>query len=311
MSEITVYWKPSNALLRQEFIATGIQPATGDRKLSIDMVPLTPEQRELLLAAQDKNVLPYLTKKYELLDTPNYRGEFIEMQTLTLEAVPTLEQVLAMVRERMEIKAEARRREKAENERRAAVERRNEALVKRAEAEIAALEADGDLEGLRHYSPGPMEPMDWVPYNRRYSYDVTSAIKRLEAAERKAEMHRWAEMHGSEYLRKCLERDYRCDRIYVFERVAREAPGGYIVDFYGKASWNERTNPSADALIIEGEALELGKKIGATGVGIYWLTSAPQDQPEGDHDDELALDFGCEAVIIHGYLGKYDLVKYV
>lgn len=310
MSEIAVYWKPSNALLRQEFIATGVQPATGDRKLSIDLVPLTPEQRELLLTAQDKNVLPYLTQKYELLDTPNYRGEFIEMQTLTLEAVPTLEQVLAMVRERMEIKAEARRREKAENERRAAVERRNEALVKRAEAEIAALEAAGDLEGLRHYSPGPMEPMDWVPYNLRYSYDVMSAIKRLEDAERKAEMHRWAKMHGSEHLCKCLERDYRCDRIYVFERVAKEAPG-YTVDFYGKASWNERTNPSHDALILEEEAIELAKKIGATGVGIYWLTSAPQDQPDGDHDDELALDFNCEAVIIHGYLGKYDLVKYI
>ena len=310
MSEITVYWKPSNALLRQEFIATGVQPATGDRKLSIDLVALTLEQRELLLTAQDKNVLPYLTQKYGLLDTPNYSGEFIEKQTLTLEASPTLEQVLEMVRERMEIKVEARRREKAENERRAAVEQRNKALVERAETEIAALEAAGDLEGLRHYSPGPMEAMDWVPYNRRQSYDVTSAIKRLEAAARNAEMHRWAEMHGSERLRKCLERDYRCDRIYVFERAVQEAPG-YTVDFYGKARWNERTNPSHDALMLEEEALELAQKIGATGVGIYWLTSAPQDQPDSDHDDELPLDFDCEAIIIHGYLGKYDLVKYV
>lgn len=310
MSEITVYWNPSKVLLRQEFIATGVQPATGHRKLSIDLVSLTPEQREVLIV-QDGS-LTDLTHEWRLLDEPSYSGEFLDQRDpITFDAVPTVEQVIALVGKRQAIKAEAKRREAEEDARRSEIMQRNLARVERANTEIAELEAAGDLEGLRHYTPGAMEPMPWVAFNHNPSYDVRPAIKRLEAAAFDAEMRRWAEAHGSEHLRKCLARDYRCDRIYVLERSACEAPG-YVVDFYDHASWNKRSNPSHAALIAEAEAIELAKQIGAGGAGIYWLTGAPKDRPDDADQEDEGYDFEeCEIVAILNYLGKYDLVKYI
>lgn len=63
--------------------------------------------------------------------------------------------------------------------------------------------------------------------------------------------------------------------------------------------WNERTYPSVDALKWETEADALAEKIGGKSIGVVWLT----DDGEGYFD-------ACEGVVITGYLGKYDLIRF-
>ena len=116
--------------------------------------------------------------------------------------------------------------------------------------------------------------------------------RRQEAARQEAERRAWALAHGSSRLRKCIEMEYDCQRLYVFERAAFERPG-YVVDFDDKAAWKARSGPS--------EAARVGGEV-------VWLTrlplddGAPEDYQEGWEDER-------EAVVIRHYLGKYDLIK--
>lgn len=129
--------------------------------------------------------------------------------------------------------------------------------------------------------------------------DLAAEETRLaaEKAARLAERARWAAEHGSPRLRKCVEQEYDCQRLYVLERATLEHPG-YTVDFDDAARWKVRGGPSEAAL---DEAARIGGEV-------VWLTrypvndGAPEDY-QGEWEEER------EAVVISNYLGKYDLIK--
>lgn len=110
---------------------------------------------------------------------------------------------------------------------------------------------------------------------------------------READKHTWITAHGSDFLRRaCLAGGYDCQRRYVEERAALEFPG-YVVDFKDYARWRDRSCPSEVAL-AEAERV--------SGL-VVWLTASPEE-------DENDLD-PCEAVVVRGYLDKYDLIREV
>ena len=126
-----------------------------------------------------------------------------------------------------------------------------------------------------------------------------------EAAENAAaekERTDWIAAHGSDHLRAASDAGYDCKRLYVIERAALEHPG-YILDFDDNAQWRDRSCPSEDALAEElrvTPALTEGES-----VLVVWLTDPPRDRREEDDEDWES----CEAVVIRGFLGDYDLVR--
>ena len=108
---------------------------------------------------------------------------------------------------------------------------------------------------------------------------------------READKHTWITAHGSDFLKRaCLAGGYDCQRRYVEERAGVEAPG-YVVDFKDAAQWRDRSCPS-EAALAEAERV--------SGL-VVWLVASP---------DREAYDFAeREAVVIRGYLDKYDLIK--
>lgn len=130
------------------------------------------------------------------------------------------------------------------------------------------------------------------------------AVAEAEAAEkerRDAERREWITLHGSAYLRKCLAGGYDCQRRYVIERAGVEFPG-YVVDYNDVAAWKDRAGPSE-------AALDEATRVSGT---VVWLTAMPSSAVPNRDDDEYGdNDFEpCEAVVVRGFLGKYDLVRF-
>lgn len=116
---------------------------------------------------------------------------------------------------------------------------------------------------------------------------------KLEREQREAERAAWIAEHGSPALRRRAAAGYDCQRRYVFERAALEYPG-FLVDYADNAAWKSRSDPS-DAALDEAERV---------GGRVVWLTRLPRvDEEEDEYFGET------EAVVVEGFLGKYDLIK--
>lgn len=116
----------------------------------------------------------------------------------------------------------------------------------------------------------------------------SEAAAKAREAQAQADRAAWVTAHGSDYLKKAVNAGYDCQRLYVTERAAMEHPA-YVVDYQDTARWNDRSCPSEAAL---DEALRVNGEV-------VWLTNHPADE-----DDRQ-----CEAVVIRGYLGQYDLIR--
>ena len=125
--------------------------------------------------------------------------------------------------------------------------------------------------------------------------------EKAEREQRKKEKVAWAAAHGSDYLKRCVALGYDCQRRYVIERAALEFPD-YTVDFDGLARWKDRACPSEEALAEVARLIEQGHD-----AICVWATSPPYKM---DNEDWADWDDG-EAIVVHGYLGKYDLVKFI
>lgn len=127
--------------------------------------------------------------------------------------------------------------------------------------------------------------------------------QREEAAKAQREQERadWIEAHGSDHLRAAVAAGYDCQRQYASERAALEHPG-YEVDFNDQARWKSRSCPSEDALA---EELRVRAHEEAT-AEVVWLTRAPQSVPVDGWEEDWQER---EAVVISGWLGKYDLIR--
>lgn len=127
-----------------------------------------------------------------------------------------------------------------------------------------------------------------------------SNIKRdEEKKQREQEKRDWILKHGSQYLKDCLELNVKANKEYVFERAGIEFPG-YVVDYSDDARWDDKVSPSKEAL-KELKGLR-AKKVESE---IVWL----KDRYFTESNDYDNNPTPCEAVMIHNYLGKYDLVK--
>jgi hypothetical protein len=107
---------------------------------------------------------------------------------------------------------------------------------------------------------------------RREREERRKAEAEAEAAalqeKREAEKAAWIAEHGSERLKLAHAGGYNCHRLYLEERVTLELGEGWLVDL-GKADWEERVNPSLEALKV---ATTLPK--GYEGE-VVWLTKEP------------------------------------
>jgi hypothetical protein len=186
--------------------------------------------------------------------------------------------------------------------------------VDRERAAIDALEVVGDVAGLEAYRPTvdprlTLSGADNALYNFWRARD--DAVKGLKAKAAEVGKAAWVTAHGSAHLKRAVGEGYDCQRLYVLERAAIEAPG-FVVDFYGGAEWKERSCPSELALDACDAARELAPdRVNRGEPFVAWLTSAPRPvkvEEEYGYEEPFTP---CEAVVLRDYLGKYDLVRVV
>jgi hypothetical protein len=143
--------------------------------------------------------------------------------------------------------------------------------------------------------------------NRReliVTLDAQRDERKAKEAEAKkayeADRAAWIEANGSDYLKQGLGLGYNINRSYVDDRAAVEYPT-FQVARGDDWNWGERINPTPEALVEVSALIEAGVK-----AEIVFLKEAPGNRDEGGYRE---FD-PCEAIMIHGYLGKYDLIKF-
>lgn len=343
MSTIKFYIVISSAGRQAEALAGNSGPAK--REIVADLAALTQHQRDVVVPLAHLNdndgsltltihdTLSWVVIK-ALRDEPNYnalgteRGtrpdHWIDKTAVQFDAMPDADQLIAEI-ERIQTanaavlaQAEALAQpcaEKLAAEKLADAESqaRHAAEYARMRPIMDALIAAEDYEAINVSNTGaaPVERPDWYawsfsPARGQSLSDLQSdACAVLRRARIEAEKSRWIEAHGSEYLRRaCIEHGYDCQKRYVIERAAIEA-ATYIVDWHDGAEWKSRSCPSETAL----DELEIAASLYLGVAEIVWLTAPAQ--PERSTDDEYEPFDPCEAVVIRGYLGKYDLVKVI
>lgn len=131
-----------------------------------------------------------------------------------------------------------------------------------------------------------------------------------ESRRFREQMGWWIADNGSEPLRTAHQRGYNVVGQYLRERVAKEFPG-FEIDSKNKAKWEERANPSPQALVLETETLDQAARSGSGQVRIVWLTRGLDGT-----DYKPLIRFRDappprEAVVVVGFLGRYTLVREV
>ena len=283
-SIVTVYVTPSTTAIRDRAAATG-QIIDGD-SWPIDLRPLTPDQRKLILAHQD---MRYSFPVSVIPDTAENLMTVIaeyDVWRADKKAVEARAAASAAV-ENAERKARQAAAEDAERERTAAGLARLESL---SDAQLLDCNV-----GVRPYgcTAEYRERFDAIELRQARLRDARSAAVE---AERLA----WIEAHGSEYLRTAVGAGYNCQRTYVIERAALELPD-FGVDYKDEHKWRSRSCPS-EAALTASLALQAGGQPTAT---VVWMTPASA-YGDGDYYDSEA----GEAIRITGYLGRYTLYSH-
>jgi hypothetical protein len=310
--QIRLAYEPSKALRDRWLIDTG-QPLATVEYLTVDTGAITREQRAVIVPLLTGQIatIPALVRGM----VRGHDGQPLLDNGIVLtggqsdprqwDAVPTLDAwcaraaAFAQTNAAWEAKlADAMTAWQAEQKAAAA---RAAAARETADADLAAvrrLEAAGDLAALRafHIRTAGLSPKD----ARYYEQQRDDAIRSLEAAARDAAKSAWAAAHGSPLLQRALAAGYDCQRLYVTERAALEAPG-FDVDFDNEAAWKSRSCPSAAALDLADRV----QRLPGAQVEIVWLT-----QPIDGEDDAYEFE-PCETVAVTRYLDRYTLIKIV
>lgn len=243
-----------------QFVATGNMPPQ-KQTMQLDVAALTPEDRAAIMPK-------LLAGNGDMLDAiglvslaPRENWRFVP--ALELDREPTTAFVVKHLCETI-----------AQEEIAAVAEKERLAAVRAAEAEQAKLIEKIRLAGIEREA---------------------QQLEKAAAAEE--EKRRWADAHGSDHLKRALNRGHNSQRLYVSERAALEAPG-FAVDFSDNAKWRSRSTPSVAALDAAdaADAMNVGK------AKIVWLTSPTYEVADDEFDPR-------EAIVIEEYLGKYYLVR--
>lgn len=134
--------------------------------------------------------------------------------------------------------------------------------------------------------------------------------KQQEQQEFEAEMGRWIPAHGSVRLKLARDRGYKIVSTYAKERGREELPECWI-DTADRAQYRERVDPTIRALKVETSFRQwLDQKELDLQTWIIWLVQPPSAMLEYRESLEESLfipEFEQqEALIIKGFLGKYD-----
>lgn len=312
--EIVAKWDASDKLLISEAIANG-EVAQRTRTIEFSFKDLSAAQREALLnvISVDEYVKDVAMNR-RLVFAPGERHPYAHMKrgAVTLDNPPTFDEVLrAMVAER-QVKAQVKAHEKAlkaaADKKRAEMQEVYDSFLPQVTAAIERR----DLDALRINGKGgifiPGNVYIWKECTQGDSLDyiVSEARNKIRAENSETAMREWIAEFGSGHLTKANAEGYEIGRLYTLERAAREAPG-WTVDFYDAHVWKERTNPS----MAELEALDKARELGVgSAVNLIWLKAPPRNTPDRDLYEERYLDFEPGvALIISGYLDKYELIK--
>lgn len=293
MSKLIVEWNASEKLRRGEAIETGVTGPIG-RSLTFDLADLDAGLRRQLVSALPLNkdgdyiadVRSALEKERELHHFSEPIGHVIyEAQKITLDAEPTPAGLPALLQR---IAAAQGAADKAHKEGMAALDKRR-----------ADDQAQRDAKAVAR-------AVEQAEYERR-----EHAKKGRLAAEKAS----WIAAHGSDHLRRAVAAGYNSQRAYVTERAAAEWPD-WIVDFNDTARWDTRSFPDEAALDVADEA---ATRVGAAAGGVHeyshpevvWLTAWPgANLPDDDETGNNEMGRPREAVVVRGFLGKYDLFKF-
>jgi hypothetical protein len=304
-STLTLKYRLSNTWREAQFAATGQLPEL-DQVATYDMTQATPEQRQAILAVGGGLNLNLAYSNYSQFD-----GE------------PTID-FLAAACQAIAEKSNADRRKKISDELTAGTKHYQRLLQSRDphESNLWTVSRNRQAEAIslgqdvseylaaeteyKHMQPDFEREAAEARARREAVEAETSSQRQAEADAIEAAKRSWIVAHGSDYLKRaCLQHGYDCHKKYVLERAALEAPD-YIVDYIDAAEWKSRACPSEAAL----DELE---RIGDIGTGeVVWLTAPAQtDKAQRGYDQGYEPFEQCEAVVIRGYLGKYDLVKII
>lgn len=309
MSTIKVKWTASSELVQKEYVETGEKPKSS-REFELDLTTLTPEQRKPVIEylasrpCMDMSITwrvntgIYYAKRLNCLDHSGTGDQRHSHQPTTEEVVAHCQAYLVTKAEADVAKAAFDAKEQAEKER------------------IAALETWWGKE-VDHWINNRN-----IPRLRELAIPdecVKLRIKRKEAIRKiakemqEADKEYWIGEHGSAHLKRAFSAGYDCQREYVLQRAAKEAPDACTnleVDFNDTADWKTRSCPTTEALDI---ADAMRKILG--NATVVWLTEpASSDIPDPDreyYEDYCEPFEACEAVISRNYLDKYDLVQIV
>lgn len=285
---VIVKYKVSDKIVKQHFVDTGaILPVEHQFVIDASLPELQPMREEMELEyalGRDARPRPYLACSYSQSQFPQPRWEPVDIHPNQLE---TQQQQIDFILD--DLAQRPRRLEKhqaylAEQEalRRKTVEDGWRPIYRNA---IAALNDD------QPYSMSKQP--DWAAGSEaaqlRDEYEVAKANYDTRQAEAKAryeaDLQTWIAAHGSERLKMAHRQGYSVTRLYAEERAALEYPS-YYLDYDDSAEWTNRASPSEAAML---EAERVGGRV-------VWV----KNSREGNG----------EAVVIRGFLGKYDLLRF-
>lgn len=309
MTTVTVEWALSKNAALEVFAQRGAKPGIVQSS-TIELGPLSVEQRRVLLAqaynpGADKLGIVNIhgqksgTTSYPPdLSTKDYPVEF-DAEPTVAQIVDAIAQLAAMAAAQKAKAEEAIAREAI----RFAKQKEDEARVK---SDLKQIEATLDLAAARAYAL----PDDNPRLKSRKEAAINSIYSKIEDAK-KAD---WITAHGSDHLRRAHAADYDCQRLYVVERAAIEAPG-WIVDYNNTGDEKARACPSMAALDIADAAKPIADQFVSGYLNspvVVWLTDEPTSEAKSDRCEWDEEPFAPrEAVRMRGYLGKYDLYKIV
>lgn len=328
MATVKVKYTLSEAARRRHLIETGTT-ISQEQALEIDLTELTPAQRKILIDAGgwDYTGLHMSIPQFRP-DESSELYRYRQTETVKFDGEPSLDEILTVARQRISVRTEI----EADKAKRWAEKKLLQAeyteLRSRLEADIEA--AGARLDALRQAEKRWLGA-DWfarlievetaLKFNQEHSFrrQTERAWSAARQAKAEADKQAWVEAHGSRHLQRACAGGYDCQRLYVVERAALEAPG-YTVDFNQSAKWKDRACPSVAALDAADAAKQMPAWEQCTGrqqAEIVWLTTPPSadvpDDPYGDYGYEEPWEpwEQREGIVVRDYLGRYELVKVI
>lgn len=317
--KVYLRYNASNKLCNEYIVNTGRR--LSDEFVTVEMEELTQATRAIIVECgidhAGKVSLPLKVKR---LDTTGYGSPSLthDANSPSFDKIPTVAEWLAVAApilehnrpwlEKLEVaKLEKAAAEKVEEEEQDRLQNAYKAMQEEWLPKIAAMtEAEANQLFPDQEIYKTEQKLKWITGHKLTTvksdrYD--SLLKARLSAEYEAAKNSFVNAHGSDRLRRAVERGHDCKRLYTVERAAHEAPG-FVVDIENDADWKSRSCPSVGAL----NAADAAEKLGLGSVEIVWLTAEPNDKPA--HERKWGYDFDpCEALLIRRYLGEYDLIK--